>query len=121
MAPTLPPCSDEEHSALSPLSGDDVARIAKGLAHPARVRIVERFVSNEPRMAHDIAAECDLAQSTVSEHLRILRSAGILVVRKDGRKRWYYLRRCVLRQFEEALEDVRLSAGMEETASLAAG
>ena len=42
----------------------------------------------------------------VSEHLRILRSAGILVVQKDGRKRLHYLRRCVLRQFEESVEVV---------------
>jgi ArsR family transcriptional regulator len=55
-------------------------------------------------MAQEIVAECDLAQSTVSEHLRILRRAGILSATKDGPRTWYCMRRSVLREFARRVE-----------------
>lgn len=54
-----------------------MALIAKALAHPERVRIVEQFEDGRPRMVHEIVQHSDLAQSTASEHLRILREAGV--------------------------------------------
>ena len=42
---------------------------------PARLQIIEQFSGCRPRTVHDIVADSNLAQSTVSEHLRILRDA----------------------------------------------
>lgn len=86
------------------LSIGDLARIAKSLGHVARVGIVQQLHSNRPHMTREIAERCDRAQSTVSEHLRILREAGLLVTQRDGSRTWYRLRRSVLRQFAEAVE-----------------
>ena len=82
------------------------ALIAKGLAHPARIKIIELFDGDRCHMAQEIVDECTLAQSTISEHLRILREAGILFARKDGPRMWYCMRRSVLRQYAEALDDL---------------
>lgn len=55
-----------------------VAAIAKALGHPARIRIIRLLLERPACFGCDIVAEVGLAQSTVSEHLRILRSAGII-------------------------------------------
>ena len=101
-----PPCSEEGLPDPRPLDDERIAQIAKGLAHPARVRILEQFDECQPHMAQEIVGECTLAQSTVSEHLRVLREAGILSARKDGPRVWYCLRRSVLLAFAEAVEDL---------------
>lgn len=57
---------------------DEIAAVAKALAHPARVGIVAFLLSREGCIAGDIVGEVGLAQSTVSEHLRILKAAGLI-------------------------------------------
>lgn len=57
---------------------DTVAAIAKALAHPARVAIVRLLMQKQTCIGCDIVDEIGLAQSTVSEHLRILKSAGVI-------------------------------------------
>jgi len=55
-----------------------IASVAKAFAHPARVAIVAFLMSREGCVAGDIVDEVGLAQSTVSEHLRILKAAGLI-------------------------------------------
>jgi ArsR family transcriptional regulator len=83
-----------------------IAVIAKALGHPARINILEQFDQCVPHIVGEIAADTDLAQSTVSEHLRILREADVLFTRKDGPRSWYCVRRSVLRAFARAVEDL---------------
>ena len=56
----------------------EVAALAKALAHPARIRIVSLLLEKQTCIGCDIVDEVGLAQSTVSEHLRILKVAGII-------------------------------------------
>ncbi len=69
--------------STSPPSGADqsesIAALAKALAHPARVRIVKVLLSRPGCIGGDIVDEVGLAQSTVSEHLRILKDSGLVV------------------------------------------
>ncbi|MCW5734660.1 MAG: winged helix-turn-helix transcriptional regulator [Enhydrobacter sp.] len=58
---------------------DAIASIAKALAHPARVKIIAFLVSRPGCIGGDIVDEVGLAQSTVSEHLRILKASGLVV------------------------------------------
>jgi ArsR family transcriptional regulator len=58
---------------------DAVANVAKALGHPVRVRIVQLLLKNGVCIGCDIVDEVGLAQSTVSEHLRILKASGIIV------------------------------------------
>lgn len=55
-----------------------VAAIAKALGHPARIHIVRVLLEKQSCIGCDIVDEVGLAQSTVSEHLRILKAAGII-------------------------------------------
>jgi len=104
--PIPPECSESDLPDPSPLTLDRVSLVAKGLAHPARIRIVELFLDHRCRTAHEVVDACELAQSTVSEHLRILREAEILSARRDGPRIWYCLRRSVLRQFAQVVQDL---------------
>lgn len=105
---TPPHCTEEGLPAPTPMTEEHLATVSRGLGHPARVRIVAMFDKGRCLMAQDVVDECDLAQSTVSEHLRILRGAEILFARKDGPRTWYCLRRSVLRQYADAV--ARLAA-----------
>ena len=97
----------------APLSDEDVALIGRALAHSARVQIVEQFERSTPRMVQEIVDACPLAQSTVSEHLRILREAGIVTARRDGARTWYEIDQARLRRYAEAIE--RITAGTEDS------
>jgi ArsR family transcriptional regulator, arsenate/arsenite/antimonite-responsive transcriptional repressor len=59
-------------------SDEDVAGIAKALAHPARIHIVRLLMEKQSCIGCDIVDEVGLAQSTVSEHLRILKASGVI-------------------------------------------
>lgn len=56
----------------------EIASIAKALAHPARLRIIRLLMEKQTCIGCDIVDEVGLAQSTVSEHLRILKASGVI-------------------------------------------
>lgn len=66
-----------------------LAQLAKALGHPARIRILRLLASRETCITGDVVAELPLAQSTVSEHLRILREAGLVDATADGTRSAY--------------------------------
>jgi len=69
-----------------------VAAVAKALAHPARVRIL-RILARRSCICGELVDELPLAQSTVSQHLKVLRSAGLIAGTVDGPRSCYMLDR----------------------------
>ena len=70
---------DRNSIALPPsFEAETIAALAKALAHPARVRIIAFLLSRPGCIGGDIVDQVGLAQSTVSEHLRILKDAGLV-------------------------------------------
>jgi ArsR family transcriptional regulator len=63
---------------------EELAKLAKAIGHPARVRILRMLSRKEARVCSQIVDELPLAQSTVSEHLRILKDAGLVRSSQDG-------------------------------------
>ena len=55
-----------------------LSELAKALAHPARLRILRLLQATPGCIGGDIVEAVGLAQSTVSEHLRILKAAGVI-------------------------------------------
>jgi ArsR family transcriptional regulator, arsenate/arsenite/antimonite-responsive transcriptional repressor len=85
--PVDPACEPREATQHLEAPDDEVlARLAKALGHPARVRILRLLAARETCITGDVVAELPLAQSTVSEHLRILREAGLVQGTPDGTK-----------------------------------
>jgi ArsR family transcriptional regulator, arsenate/arsenite/antimonite-responsive transcriptional repressor len=87
-APALEGCAPaaEGLAEVTPPDDDTLAALAKALGHPARVRILRLLAEREACITRDVVEELPLAQSTVSEHLRILREAGLVQTSgADGR------------------------------------
>ena len=82
-------------SAPSPVPQDDatfnktLARFAKALGHPARVAIVRLLLRQESCVCGEIVDELPLAQSTVSQHLKQLKQAGLIRGEIDGPRTCY--------------------------------
>lgn len=83
-----------------------MAAVARALGHPARVAIIERFADGRPKLTKDLVAPSGLAPSTMSEHLRILREAGILIARPDGPAIWYCLCSDRLTAFADSVQQI---------------
>jgi len=83
-------CPDSSVSAL-PLdqSAEQLAALAWAIAHPARVRIVRLLISRNACVCGEIVDEMPLAQSTVSQHLKILKESGLVQGEIDGPKVCY--------------------------------
>ena len=110
LSPTFCCPSEPSDFASVPLPADDAAAdeqlagLAKALAHPVRVRILRMLAKRDARMCADIVDELPLAQSTVSEHLRVLRAAGLVAAREDGVRTGYCIDTVALRRLKALLE-----------------
>jgi len=67
---------------------EKVSDTLKALAHPARLKIVAGLLKDECNVAQ-IQKVLGLPQSTISQHLRVLKNAGIIKGRKEGTKICY--------------------------------
>ena len=83
-----PPESAEPDVRMQTLEGpeadEELAKLAKAIGHPARVHILRMLSRKEAKVCSQIVDELPLAQSTVSEHLRILKEAGLVRSSQDG-------------------------------------
>jgi len=91
--------------ARSPHSAADVelARLARALAHPARVRIVRLLARRGECVCGQIVLDLPLAQATVSQHLKVLKQAGIIRGQVDGPRVCYCLDPGVLKRVKELI------------------
>jgi len=113
---TPPPasCSPEDPTALEPRAGPtegpqaeaDLAAFAKAVAHPIRVKILRLLSRKDAHQCSHIVDELPLAQSTVSEHLRILRSAGLIKANEKGPRVAYCIVPSTLKRFKALLNGV---------------
>jgi DNA-binding transcriptional ArsR family regulator len=63
---------------------EELAALAKALAHPVRVQIVRILARTEGCVCGDLVDRLPLAQSTVSQHLKVLKDAGLVRGTIDG-------------------------------------
>lgn len=82
-----------------------IAALAKAIGHPARVAIIEYLLNKEGCVCGDIVAELPLSQSTVSQHLKALKEAGIVKGEIDGAYRCYCLNYDVIEFFKQKMND----------------
>jgi DNA-binding transcriptional ArsR family regulator len=76
-----------------------IAELCKALAHPARIAIINLLIKKKECICSDIVNELPLSQSTVSQHLKELKNAGLIKGDIDGQRVCY----CIdLRKWNEA-------------------
>ena len=83
------------------VDGERLAALAKALGHPARVRIVRFLAGSDACMCGQICDVVPLAPSTVSQHLKVLKQAGLITGEIDGTRVCYSLDRAVLAELPE--------------------
>jgi len=66
-----------------------IAKYAKALAHPARIAILELLIKKQSCVCGSIVEELPLSQSTVSQHLKELKEAGLIKGDIEGAKVCY--------------------------------
>jgi len=84
----------------------------RAIAEPCRRRIL-RLVRDAEMSAGEIASHFDVTRSAVSQHLRVLKDAGLLAERRNGTRRIYRIRPeglAELREFIDGLWEVKLAA-----------
>jgi ArsR family transcriptional regulator len=87
------------------------AALAKALAHPARLRILRLLQATPGCIGGDIVGAVGLAQSTVSEHLRVLKAAGIITGEIDGPRICYALNPAALDPLAEFIAGLTPTPG----------
>ncbi len=79
-----PPPADLESDPDEESANERLAALAKALGHPARVAIMRLLIRKNACVCGEIVDELPLAQSTVSQHLKQLKEAGLIRGEVDG-------------------------------------
>jgi DNA-binding transcriptional ArsR family regulator len=77
----------------------------QAIAEPRR-RAILRLVRDRPRSVNEIAEQFDISQQAVSQHLKVLREAGLVAVRQDGQRRLHVVRPEGLDAIRELLQEL---------------
>lgn len=80
---------------------EDLAKLTWALAHPARVRIVRLLLNRTSCVCGEIVDEMPLAQSTVSQHLKILKETGLVQGEIDGPRVCYCINQNALERLKK--------------------
>ena len=83
------PCDTSNVTLPNDDSAEELAQLAWAVAHPARVRILRLLISRQACVCGEIVDQLPLAQSTVSQHLKILKESGLIQGEVDGPKVCY--------------------------------
>lgn len=78
-------------------------RVFAALASPVRRDVLRLLREGGPQPVRDLAANFEMARPSFSEHLRVLREAGLVSERKDGRQRLYRLEAVPLTEVQDWL------------------
>jgi ArsR family transcriptional regulator len=80
-----------------------LAALAKALAHPARVAILRRLLAQGECVCGEIVSGLPLAQATVSQHLKVLKQAGLIQGEVDGPRVCYCVNPKAVRRIQELI------------------
>jgi ArsR family transcriptional regulator len=100
---------EKKKGATSEHEDERLASLCRALAHPARVRILKLLIERKGCVCGEIVEVIPLAQSTVSEHLRILKSAGLIQGEVEGPRVCYCVDPKAVRELRTLLADLSVA------------
>jgi predicted transcriptional regulator len=99
-------------SELFSVDQNELANLARGMAHPARIAILQHLLRANTCINSDLVEELGLAQATISQHLKELKSLGLIQGTVEGVRMCYCIHQenwkragAVFAAFFEALQD----------------
>src|SRR3954462_1405715 len=95
------------------LQDGDAAGPRKALGHPVRLAIVRALAERSCCCCADVCSRLPLAQSTVSQHLKVLKDAGLIIFQRDGVRSSYVLNPPAFALLRAELEEIaaRIESG----------
>lgn len=110
----------------APDPADKAARVAlaarlRALAHPARLAMLETLAGQERCVCGEIVRALPLAQSTVSQHLKVLMDAGLIRSRTEGQRSSYCIDREALAALQTEIEALLAALGGSSECCMAPG
>ena len=102
-----------------PLRGTDqtLVQLFRAMGHPARLRIVRLLAQRQTCICGEVVDELPLSQSTVSQHLKVLKDAGLIVGEVEGPAVCYCLAPGALSSLHEAVAKLSADAGQHTCCS----
>jgi len=97
-------CENISPAILPDEDDKTLAELAQALGHPARVAIVRLLQERKTCLCGDIVEVLPLAQSTVSQHLKMLKQAGWIEGEVDGPRVCYCLNPQTLKKFKSLIK-----------------
>ena len=88
-------------------TAEELAKLAWAVAHPARVRIVRLLIGRTSCVCGEIVDQITLAQSTVSQHLKILKESGLVQGEVDGPRICYCISRDKLEELKKLISGLK--------------
>ena len=98
-AVAAPTATDSDVPEMSAMAPDQARQLLKALADPIRLDVVQVLTAGE-RCVCELTEQLGLAQSRLSFHLRVLREAGLIQAREQGRWVYYSLRNEAIEQLQ---------------------
>lgn len=95
--------SNGSSATMQQLKVERLAALAWGLAHPLRIKILQLLAKRETCVCGEIVDEMPVAQSTVSQHLKILKEAGLVQGEIDGPRVCYCINAVSLAELKELI------------------
>jgi ArsR family transcriptional regulator len=95
-----PPDGPDLRAVEGAEADEELAEFAKALGHPARVQILRLLVRKNACICGEIVEELPLAQSTVSQHLKVLKDCGLIRGEVDGPRVCYCINARALRRLK---------------------
>ena len=92
-------------------------KLLKALAHPIRLKIIKQLLDDRLCVC-ELCVDDDFTQSNMSQHLRILKDAGIVTVEKEGNKMMYEVKNKKILNIIELVDEVVIEDLKEMIGSL---
>lgn len=83
-----------------------IASLAKAFAHPARVRVLKHIIEAKGCIVNDLVEEIGLSQSTISQHLKELKTIGIIKGEIEGPRMCYCINEEVWNEAKKAFTEI---------------
>ena len=104
----MPPAKSATGSAMTGFDSE-LAELARALSHPARVAIVRYLAARGTCICGQIVDVLPLAQATVSQHLKVLKEAGLVQGEVDGPRTCYCVNPEAVKRFQSLVASLPAS------------
>ena len=94
-------CSPADNPKAAAARDEELARLAWAIAHPARLHILRLLTARCNCICGELVGEMGLAQSTVSQHLKVLKEAGLVQGEIDGPRVCYCVNPAAVSRLKE--------------------